>query len=40
MCVGILRREYAFRNYSGTYEVEVMDSKRLDDSLLKESEIY
>ena len=31
--VGILRREYAFRNYAGTYEVEVMDSKSLDDSL-------
>ena len=28
--VGILRREYAFRNYAGTCEVEVMDSKSLD----------
>ena len=31
--VGILRREYAIRNYAGTYEVEVVDSKSLDDSL-------
>ena len=30
---GISRRQYAFRNYAGTYEVEVMDSKSLDDSL-------
>ena len=29
----ILRKQYAFRNYVGTYEVEVMDSKSLDDSL-------
>ena len=31
--VGILRRKYAVRNYAGTYEVKVMDSKSLDDSL-------
>ena len=30
---GFSRRQYAFRNYAGTYEVEVMDSKSLDDSL-------
>ena len=30
---GISRRQYAFRNYAGTCEVEVMDSKSLDDSL-------
>ena len=30
---GISRRQYAFRNYAGTYEVEVMDSKSLNDSL-------
>ena len=30
---GISRRQYAFRNYAVTYEVEVMDSKSLDDSL-------
>ena len=29
----ISRRQYAFRNYAGTCEVEVMDSKSLDDSL-------
>ena len=29
----ISRKQYAFRNYAGTYEVEVMDSKSLDDSL-------
>ena len=31
--MGILRKQYAFRNYVGTYDVEVMDTKRLDDSL-------
>ena len=31
--VGTFWREYAFRNYAGTYEVDVMDSKSLDDSL-------
>ena len=30
---GISRRQYAFRNYARTCEVEVMDSKNLDDSL-------
>ena len=30
---GISRKQYAFRNYAGTYEVEIMDSKSLDDSL-------
>ena len=30
--VGILRKQYAFRNYAGTYEVEVMDSISLGDS--------
>ena len=30
---GISRKKYAFRKYAGTYEVEVMDSKSLDDSL-------
>ena len=30
---GISRRQTAFRNYAGTYEVEIMDSKSLDDSL-------
>ena len=30
---GILRKQDGFRNYAGTYEVEVMDSKSLDDSL-------
>ena len=29
----ISRKQYAFRNYAGTYEFEVMDSKSLDDSL-------
>ena len=29
---GISRKQTAFRNYAGTYEVEVMDSKSLDDS--------
>ena len=29
---GISRRQTAFRNYAGTYEVEVMDSKSLDNS--------
>ena len=29
----ISRRQYAFRNYAGTCEVKVMDSKSLDDSL-------
>ena len=29
----ISRKHYAFRNYVGTYEIEVMDSKSLDDSL-------
>ena len=28
-----MRRKYAVRNYAGTYEVKVMDSKSLDDSL-------
>ena len=31
--VGVLTRQYAFKNYVGTYDVEVMDSKSLDDSL-------
>ena len=31
--VAILRKQYAFRNYAETYEVEVMDTKSLDDSL-------
>ena len=31
--VGILRKQYAFRNYAGTYEVDVMETKSLDDSL-------
>ena len=26
-------KRYAFRNYAGTYNVEVMDTKSLDDSL-------
>ena len=30
---GISRKKYAFRDYAGTYDVEVMDSKSLDDSL-------
>ena len=30
---GISRKQYAFRNYAGTYGVEVMDTKSLDDSL-------
>ena len=30
---GISRKRYAFRNYAGTYEVEVIDTKSLDDSL-------
>ena len=30
---GISRRQNAFRNYAETYEVEVMASKSLDDSL-------
>ena len=30
---GISRKQYAFRNYAGTYNVEVMDTKSLDDSL-------
>ena len=30
---GISRRKFAFRDYAGTYNVEVMDSKSLDDSL-------
>ena len=29
---GILRKQTAFRNYAGTYEAEVIDSKSLDDS--------
>ena len=32
-CAGISRRQNAFRNYAETYEVEVMGSKSLDDSL-------
>ena len=31
--VGVLTRQYAFKNYVGTYDVEVKDSKSLDDSL-------
>ena len=31
--VGVLRKQYAFRNYARTYEVEVMDSISLGDSL-------
>ena len=31
--IGISRRERALRGYAGTYEVEVMDSKSIDDSL-------
>ena len=31
--VGVLTTQYAFKNYVGTYDVEVMDSKSLDDSL-------
>ena len=30
---GISRKQYAFRNYAGTYNVEVMDTKSLDDPL-------
>ena len=38
--VGILRRKYAVRNYAGTYEVKVMDSKSLDDSLFLAKKKY
>ena len=31
--VGIFKKQYAFINYAGTYEVEVIDSKSLGDSL-------
>ena len=31
--VGTLRKQHAFRNYSGTYEVEVLDRINLNDSL-------
>ena len=31
--VGISRKQYAFRNYAETYEVEVVDKIRLSDSL-------
>ena len=30
---GISRKQHAFRNYAGTYNVEVIDSKNLDDWL-------
>ena len=30
---GISRKQYAFKRYAETYNVEVMDSKSLDDSL-------
>ena len=32
-CAGISRRQYAFRSFTETCEVEVMGSKSLDDSL-------
>ena len=30
---GISRKQYAFRNYAWAYNVKVMDTKSLDDSL-------